>query len=731
MMLKRIKSACSNKYTFWLLILLFYSVVTLIIFNNRLPHIFTQYGMPDIDTDGGLWYQWYKIFTSQHKILPDISNVIAYPFGFDYSFLPFSNLIYSIQIFVLEHIVGFSWSNLVFVTNVSSLITYPLSAMGAAFLAFYLTKNKKASFLAGLIFSFSFYHVHMARGEMSINHIEIIPFYFLSLFYFLDKKTKLSLLISTFIFGILFNADAYYAFFSGILSLPIVFVYQKGKLAEKILTSARYYIVLFLVLILTNLNFIIPNLYLFDKTQAVLTGRNSIPKNELLNILFYFSPQPLSFASKIPFLGDLFYIVVPLISLSVLLFLKKNRLYVSLLIAFLIGVVLSSYIEILYWINILYFQYFGIFRGVARIILPTYLFLGLLFAISFSFYEKTKKYRSLNPKLKIFIFLLLIFIILLTSLNIDPTWTRRADFSKIAKLYQPIKENNNINVIASYPMTTNGQPHGCPQGYLELGQIIHQKSFACGASPFSINAQNYYRNIGNIADSKLIDKLTRYNVDTILIYNRLQLDAGEKVNDFKHDDRLIFLGRFQQPYDEGYVSVGDRSRDISVFQIKKVVENNRKPKPLIYSSENSIITYSKVSAYKYLITVKKLSASTSIIFDQPFSKKWKIYPGDQVNENPLAFLFKKPVLETNHGVYKEYANSWNMDAIFIESNFPKNSYILNKDGSIDMTLTLYFVPYSLQFFGNLIFDLSFLFLVLCLVFHFRSKIGGKIFELRR
>ena len=333
--------------------------------------------MPDIDTDGGLWYQWYLHYIKTHQLVYDIANVAGYPLGYDISASPASNLVFSVQLFIMEHISGFSLKNLIFITNLSSLITYPLSAIGGYLLCYYFTRDKYSSFIAGLIFGFSFYHVYMGRGQMSINHIELIPFYFLSLFYFLDKKSSFSLILSALTFALLFMSDPYYAFFSGIFSVIFVLFYKKESFIEIIKTLFIYFIPVGIILILVNFNFVLSNLYLFDKVAAIQTGRNSLPRNELTNILYYFTPISVGVLNKLPFLGSFLYSLTFSIAILGAIMSNKNRMITLSLACFLLSIVLSAYIPNLFWINELYFRYFSMFRGVGRIALLGYLFLGL------------------------------------------------------------------------------------------------------------------------------------------------------------------------------------------------------------------------------------------------------------------------------------------------------------------------------------------------------------------
>lgn len=690
-----------NILFFSLAAFLAYTVITLLIFYHRIPNITTQYAMPDVDTDGGLWYQWFLYFINKHHLTYDVITLAGYPFGYDISLSPASNLIYSIQVFILENILGFSWSNLILVTNISSLITYPLSALGGMLLCYYLTKNKSASFIAGLIFSFSFYHIYMGRGQMSINHIEFIPFYFLSLFYYLNKKSFFSLLLSALLFSFMFMADAYYAFFSGIFSVIIISLADPEPFRIKAKTFFSYYSILFIVLLLVNFNFVLSNLYLFNSEQAAQTGRNSLPKNELTNILYYFSPLPFNLLYYyIPQASYFLYNLTFFIAIAGLIFIKNNRLYVTFLLCFLVSIVLSAYIPSLFWINILYFNFFGMFRGVGRLALPGYLFLGLTVGLAISWFMRSSVYKRINRPFRIFLFFMLSTTIILAGLNVDETWMRNTDFSKIAKLYQPVRDNPNISSIAAYPMNLNFNGVGFPQPYQLLGQIIHKKPYANGANFSSPQAIAYQKKISNINNKETIDILRKYGVNTIMIYNNL-LENSKKINNtLKEDERVSFIGRYIQSRDVGYVSANDLSRDISLYEVKNTVNIKQNDKRLLFSPDsNTEITYKKISAYEYIITASNINSDFSIVFDSPYSNKWQLLKGDKSNKNNISFLFSDSNAVGDHQKYNEYANKWTIK---------KNGLYLSKEdtrNSIDKSsahFTLFFKPYASVTLGNMI-----------------------------
>jgi hypothetical protein len=233
---------------------------------------------------------------------------------------------------------------------------------------------------------------------------------------------------------------------------------------------------------------------------------------------------------------------------------------------------------------------------------------------------------------------------------------------------------------------------GCPQTYQLLGQIIHNKSYACGASPFSLDAMNFYRSISDISNKETIPILTKYNIDTIFISNKLINDANRINRELKNDPRLIFVGQYSQPKDEGYISANDLSRDISVYQIKEVLQNKKNESSLISVENGHLQHVIKVDPYRYIVTVNNIKDNFLLNFNAPFSDKWEIYSGKHTQTNDLSMLTKQSDLHSNHIKYNEYANSWLIDNSFVNTN--------SKD--IDSTFMIYFKPHALNSLGNLV-----------------------------
>jgi hypothetical protein len=252
--------------------------------------------------------------------------------------------------------------------------------------------------------------------------------------------------------------------------------------------------------------------------------------------------------------------------------------------------------------------------------------------------------------------------IVLEGLPKDPTFFRLTDFSKIEALYQPIKNNQNIKIIAAYPMTLSNGESGFLPNFQLVGQIIHEKTLAGGVDPFTLNATKIQKAITDIADKKTIDALTEFGVDTIIIHDKL-LSSKDILVQLKADERLIYVGQYVVDVDKPilYLSTNDTSRTISVFQIKKVIEAANQ-KDGLYADDGQVLIHS-TNGYKIRFTVSNLLAETDLYFTQPYSSDWKLYPQKSGFDFwGLAYLFEKPIFDETHRLIGKHGNKWTVSA---------------------------------------------------------------------
>lgn len=686
-----------------------YLLVAVVIFKHRLLNINTHYGMPDVDPDGTIWYFWARFVADKNNLNFNMNNLFSsYPYGYDLTPIPFFSIIYEINIRLINFL-GFSWQNILLVINTSLVYTYAASALSAFLLTYYLTRSKYASMIAGFIFSFSFYHILMGRGYISQNHFEFIPLYFLSLFYHLDKKNIETLILSGLAFTIMFMANSYWAFYSLIFSFPILLFYKKDEVYEKIKSVFLYYLVVLGIGILININFFREQFFVFNPVLLKMSGKVFEPKNQVVDLLTFFVPSVNNFIYKDFGFGNNFLGYTSLaLGLSGLFFIRRIKKYTLLLFCFLLSILLASYIPNLFFINEMYFKLFPAFRAVSRLNIFSSMFLSLMAGLSITYF--LTRYKDYLSKSALIIWRLLFVVvcalILLEGLNSDITWERTTDFSKIAALYDPIKNNPDIKVIAGYPMNLSNGTNGTPPNYERLGQVIHGRSLVGGLDPFWLQGSDYFNSVKNIEKKETLDNLSKSGVDTIIVYKNLLNNSQKIIANLKADKRLNYIADYRADYDDSaYVSANDLARSFSVFQIKDVVTNNKnkiESNVVVRNLGEGSYKYNKDSGTKYRISLKNINNKIEVILDEPYSIKWKMYINKNNFLGDLPYLYEKDIYGNTHIRTDIYKNGWVVDPGYIIKNFDKSLYKQNPDGSVDIELTLYFRPQSYFYLGLIV-----------------------------
>lgn len=113
--------------------------------------------------------------------------------------------------------------DLILAHNILTLLSFGLAGFGAFLLAFELTKNTLASFVAGLVYTFAPYRFAHLVGHYNLATIEWLPFYCFYTTRYLRRGHKRNLILAC-LFGLITTLTSYYySFFlviwSGIISL--------------------------------------------------------------------------------------------------------------------------------------------------------------------------------------------------------------------------------------------------------------------------------------------------------------------------------------------------------------------------------------------------------------------------------------------------------------------------------------------------------------------------------
>ena len=108
--------------------------------------------------------------------------------------------------------------------NLLVLLSFVLGGWGAYLLALYLTGQRGASFVAGLVFALSPYHfLRLQLGHLNLSTLQWIPFYVLFLLKFEQHGSKRAGVLAVFLLGLMALNSWYYVIYCGLFSLAIIF----------------------------------------------------------------------------------------------------------------------------------------------------------------------------------------------------------------------------------------------------------------------------------------------------------------------------------------------------------------------------------------------------------------------------------------------------------------------------------------------------------------------------
>lgn len=554
-----------------LAVLVLFTAFTAALFAHRwvLVDPSSVYSMPDVDTDGTLWFIWLKVHTGHIFSSIGIAHDLSYPFGYDLSPFPFDNLLDDIRAWIVQ-VSGGSWRDLIRVINVSALLAYPLSAYAMYLLCWHVTRRHAAAFAGAVVFAFSGYFLMLSRGSMSNNHFWLLPLVYLFFLKYLEGGALKYLLVSCVLNAIQFRINPYWAFY-GWLFTPLILMMQPWPLRQIAARLALYCVLSGVFLFGLNIQFIQQQWFLVtNPVQSNLVR----PAGGLESAIF---PQgvPLvpGVASKLyPFSAPVdvgAFLGYPLVSVLIIACLFRDswrhRYWAPFLLCFLLAVVLSSDFPALRFVNHAYFFFFDMFRGVSRIVQLASFFAGLLLAILCAGLRWGSSWHL--PAVTAVFCAFYVWEVFPGS----PTITQKTDFSQVASVYKSLEADEDARAVASYPMVYSNLNWGTAPLFEALGQVVHRKPIAGGKDLRLFSRDSEARPIfGNIGDPETVANLAANGINRIVIYNRIMEDAAAINEGLASDPRLQFLGTHRVPERECGNSLLCRSLDISVYAIKGV-----------------------------------------------------------------------------------------------------------------------------------------------------------------
>jgi len=198
----------------------------------------------------GFW--WLKKVLINLCVNPFYTYYIFYPSGVNLTFftLTYFNSIFSIPLQILFGLVA-SYNLMVF-------FSFVMSGYGVYLLVKYLTGNKGASFISGVIFAFSPFRSTAALGHMHVLTTQWIPFYVLYLIKTIkEKKTKNA--IFTAIFFVLTSLGNFeYALY---ISLFTIFLFIFFFFTDRKIILNKFFIKNMILIAVISLIMLIPFIY--------------------------------------------------------------------------------------------------------------------------------------------------------------------------------------------------------------------------------------------------------------------------------------------------------------------------------------------------------------------------------------------------------------------------------------------------------------------------------------
>jgi hypothetical protein len=748
-----------------LFILAFFYVLTFII--NKVPNnVFIGGGdffnfIPDLNHIKNSLFSWSSEYFGQGIN----SNA--------YLTLPFSYLLY------LLNIAGFSYSTIcnflffLFLTgsfysfflaikNIEKEISFSIRLLTSFIYSInILTFSILAGIYTGPTGVIPFYYIYV-----------FVPLIFALFFKIIKEFSLINLLIFSVLFFISSISFENLAFFIGLILVEFIFLLVLLFASEKKykLRFIRNFVIIFLAQIFLLSYYLIPYLIsLFPNASNILSsnpgygisgGYLNMIKGNSPSIIYpftftiskYFYPYQNLYSNLKNTNIFIAFTSLYIFILLIFLFLRKKgneNKWINFLIFYIfLFVLLMRFTKPFESMN--YFIYripiFGVFRGPDKLFTFYPFFFLILLALILN-------YSHINKKLINF---LLIFLLLIpfpfyiggipkylgSNSNTFLSSSNNASYKYLIKIpdnYLKVKnilDNEKLDIsVIDLPPSFHWQFY--PEfDYYGVNFLAYFLDIRCVTSsnfdnPESMNTKSFdvYNKNGVIDIQKFLGLIQKFNGKYILIHKDLDkyVTPGSKIINQTIDklEKDKVLKRLED------------NENFTLFEL-----DEKYLSPLISSDNKTKIYYKKISPVKYKVLISNLSEETNIGFYQTFDASWKVFENAEpdydsyrknwlyetantvehksdfkiIESEDFTYLFKKPLFDETHSMIKDYANSWKVDPGYIKENLSPDSYKLNKDGSIDIELTIYYKSQIIFYIGLISIGLYFAILIFYIVF---------------
>lgn len=663
-------------------------------------------------------------------------------------FPPVTIMSYSLLIVVLKTLVGG--------LNLQSIMYTANIIFGLIF--FYMlqdyvvrekTKISRIVFsISSLMYVFSIFHFYVLYSAklISIYLVSIFPL-FLYLFFKSVREKKIYLLALLALILTIFSTISICAPWTAamtIVSLPVILLeFFRNKLG-----FIKHTVLLVVFFGFLNLHWIvyIPHSSVMQKASEVgvslgsqdfrLSNAEGIKTVSLLNHIFY--PLLNTFHRQIqanfnwPFFGifnswylkilpmNIIYIFT-VISAGIIIGKKsRNR---SIYLASVFGLLLSLYFytvnmgnlktgswgsDLFIWLNNNVFG-FVMFRNMYDKFAPA---MAFAFSLSFGISLNIIVNKIKNKYLAIYLTLIALVVTLLNAMpyflnrfDNHPIWTTNVIYNSLTKI------NSDYYDLTSFVKYQDDDARygWLPLAYGNISQIqddVKNNHYNVGVSPFlAFTGKNDFSGALSFGDYNqyVIDGLLEGEYKSVAQYFQIMNVRYLIVNHTISKDlaySYIFQPGLIEAQNDEYsrVILGEKVKDFgerySLYRINSEYDSR---KIFVTDSEDSFpnvfnnAKFQRISEHEYKVELSNLRNEIYLVFLEPFSSDWVIKSS------------RGNIHNTEHDFIYGYANAWKLSSDQIKNNFADIEYTANNDGSLDLSLTIYYKPFDL-YYPTLIFS---------------------------
>lgn len=490
------------------------------------------FGRPN-DAMGSIWGIWWLKYSLLNlRTNPNISYLIAYPYGIDtHVFLTPVNYILSIPVTAIFNALA-SY-------NFITLMSFPLSALAMYLLVYHFTKKIIPSIIAGLIIAFGPFHVVHSQSFIDLAQIEWPIFCVLFLFKLNEERTYKNLIGLSIFFILTVLTTPYYAIF--LLMAVLVFAITKIFYKTPVEKRSRGFGVVFIIYLLVfcaTLIYIYPK---FIKNPAHIPPRTDLTAGGA-KIEYYLLPSThhpifgqdvkkvvpeFSYTLQTIFLG-----YVPLL-LALFLFFKKEKfknqpnLYFAIhfftfaaIIAFLFSLMPTVKIfgKEIKTFSYYFYDLVPFIRAQARQVLIIMIALAAMSGIAVNY---LLDYVFQSKQSKIIFIALILFISLIEFLPEQVT----TDLRKIPDVYVWLKQQPGQFAVLEYPFFPFNSDHNYEEMFY---QTYHQKPLV-NSFKNSVKERKNYEDFERVLETINPDILYDQGVRYVLMHTQDDDPARQKI----------------------------------------------------------------------------------------------------------------------------------------------------------------------------------------------------------